>query len=69
MKKKYGENMSSIPEDVIKFKGKLENFTLLKNTFGDRIVYLKSQNKFAYIINSGSEFLTEEQVNSKWTKI
>jgi len=68
--KKWGLNFEGIPACIIPFTEKvLEDCDVIENINGVQLIYKKNIPGYLLITKSPNEFLSEDQIFSKWKKV
>lgn len=65
----YGMNFQIIPQNIIACRFPLENHDVIESVHGVRLKYYEKYKGFAIITADPSDYLSNDQIYSKWKKI
>lgn len=65
----YGFNFKTIPKEVIKYKGTLENMDVIQNDSGRELIWCSHDNGYKLITNDAYDYLEKEEIRKSWKKV
>lgn len=65
----YGLNFATIPKEVIRFIGELENGDVIENKYKKQLYYDIRFDAFKIVTDDAYDYLDKDDINCTWKKL